>query len=102
VDRRHPPLVVVNYGDPRPPDPGSGDAWHFSLTVTTAPRRQDTRHRLQRTLGTGMPVKLGTRYGCRQRRGPTRIAVLTATKRLELAGSECGDLLRASRELQLT
>lgn len=101
VDRSLRPLVVVNYGDPRPPDPGSGDWWHFSLTVTTAPRRQETRRRLQRSLGAGAPVALGTRYGCRQPRGPARIAVLTATKRFEITGDDCRDLLRASRYLRV-
>ncbi len=101
VDRSRRPLVVVNYGDPRPPDPGSGDWWHFSLTVTTAPRRQETRRRLQRSLGAGVPVALGTRYGCRKPHGPVRIAVLTAAKRLEITASDCRDLLRASRKLRL-
>jgi hypothetical protein len=101
VDRSRRPLVVVNYGDPRPPDPGSGERWHFSLTVTTAPRRQQTRRRLQRSLAAGVPVALGTRYGCRQPHGPARIAVLTATKRVEITGSDCRDLLRASRSLRL-
>jgi hypothetical protein len=101
VDRSRRPLVVVNYGDPRPPDPGSGDWWHFALTVTTAPRRQETRRRLQRSLGAGVPVRLGTQYGCRQAHGPARIAVLTASNRVEITGSDCRDLLRASRNLRL-
>lgn len=101
VDRSRRPLVVVNYGDPRPPDPGSGDWWHFSLSVTTAPRRQETRRRLERSLGAGVPVSLGRRYGCREPHGPARIAVLTATKRLEITGSDCRELLRASRKLRL-
>jgi hypothetical protein len=102
VDRSRRPVVVVNYGDPRPPDPGSGDWWHFSLTVTTAPRRPETRRRLQRSLGAGVAVRLGTRYGCRELRGPARIALLTVTKRLEITGIACRELLRASRQLRLS
>jgi hypothetical protein len=94
-------VVVVNYGDPRPPDPGSGDWWHFPLTVSTAPRRPQTRGRLQRSLGAGKAARLGTRYGCRRADGPARVAVLTATRRLEITGVECPDLLRASRRLRL-
>ena len=101
VRRSRRPLVVVNYGDPRPHDPGSGDGWRFSLTVTTAPRRGETRRRLQRVLGAGVPAPLGTRYGCRHAHAPARIAVLTATKRLEITGRDCRHLIRASRHLQL-
>ncbi len=101
VDRHVRPLVRVNYGEPTPPDPGSGDTWHFALTVTTAPRRPQTRRRLQRSLGAGVPANLGIRYGCRHSTGPMRIAILTATRRYEIAGGECSALLRASRELRL-
>lgn len=101
VDRHRRPMVFVNYGEQTPPDPGRGDVWHFAMTVTTAPRRPQTRRRLQRSLGPGVPVKLGTRYGCRRSGGPRRIAVLTATLRFEIGGSDCRDLLRASHQLQL-
>lgn len=102
VDQRRRPSIVVRYGDPSPPDPGSGDDWHFPLTVSTTPRRQTTKRRLQRSLGTGVPVQLGTTYGCRRADAPRRVAVLTATMRIEISGGDCSQLLGASRELSIT
>ena len=101
VDEHLRPALLVNYGDPTPPDPGSGDVWHFPLQVMTAPRRAETRQRLQRSLGAGGLTKLGTRYGCRRPHGPRRVAVLTETRRIEISGRDCPDLLRASRHLRL-
>lgn len=101
VDRHPPPLIFVRYGEPTPPDPGSGDVWHFALTVSTAPRRQTTARRLRRTLGTGVPVQLGTRYGCRHADAPRRVAVLTATVRIEITRLDCSQLLAASRKLTI-
>jgi len=97
-DRRQ---VLVNYGEPTPPDPGSGDWWHFPLTVSTAPRRPQTRGRLQRSLGEGVAVRLGTRFGCRAAARPRRIAVLTRTVRIEVNGLSCAGLRRAARALRL-
>ena len=93
--------LPIRLGERAPPDPGSGDVWHFALTVSTAPRRRTTKRRLQRTLGTGVPVPLGTRYGCRYADAPRRVAVLTATVRIEITGLDCSQLLAASRELTL-
>lgn len=101
VDKHLRPALFVNYGDPTPPDPGSGDVWHFPLQVMTAPRRAETRRRLQRSLGSGVVTKLGVRYGCRRSQGPQRVGVLTATQRIEITGRGCPDLLRASRHLKL-
>jgi hypothetical protein len=101
VDRHLPPLSIVRYGEPTPPDPGSGDVWHFALTVSTAPRRRTTKGRLQRSLGTGVPVQLGTRYGCRHADDPRRVAVLTAAVRIEITGLDCSQLLAASRKLTI-
>jgi len=100
VDQHLRPAVFVNYGDPTPPDPGSGDVWHFPLQVMTAPRRAETRRRLQRSLGAGIMTKLGISYGCRHPQRPRRVAVLTATQRIEITGRDCPDLLRASRHLR--
>jgi len=94
--------VSVNYGTPRPIDPCSGVGYSFPITVLTASRRPETRRRLQRRLGAGVRVKHGIRYGCRRAHGPARIAVLTATLRIEIINGECGALLRASRALRLT
>lgn len=101
VDEHPRSALFVNYGEPTPPDPGSGDVWHFPLQVMTAPRRADTGRRLQRSLGTGVVTKRGIRFGCRRSQGPQRVAVLTATQRIEITGSDCPGLLRASRQLRL-
>ena len=99
---RHPRTgVSVYYGEPRPPDPGSGDIWRFPLTISTAPRRPQTRQRLRRSLGAGVNTKLGTRYGCRRAGDPRRVSVLTATVRIEITGVDCPDLIKASRQLRL-
>lgn len=100
VDRSTRHRVVVNYGEPTPPDPGSGDTWHFALTVATAPRGRQTRRRLQRSLGAGVPSHLGIRYGCRHSSPPLRVVVLTADRRYEITGRNCSDLLRAGRALR--
>ena len=101
VDKDLRPVVVVNYGDPTLPDRGSGDVWHFPLQVLAAPRRAETRRRLQRFLGAGVVTKLGISYGCRHPQDLDALPVLTATHRIEITGRDCPDLLRASRQLRL-
>lgn len=75
--------VAVSYGDPAPIDRCSTSEWGFPLQVTTFSRRATTRRRLERSLGVGVPDRLGTRFGCRRRGGPDRVAVLTRNSRVE-------------------
>jgi hypothetical protein len=94
------PVFAVHYGEPLEVDTGSGREWHFALTVVTAPRREETRRRVRRSLGAGVPVRRGTRYGCRRPGDRARIVVLTATQRFELTGGSCATILRASQDLR--
>lgn len=92
--------VEVNYGDPMVRDACSGSGYHFNISVLTAPRRAETRRRLRRALGPGVPTTLGTRYGCRRSDNP-RIALLRATIRIEVIGMTCEESIAAARSLRL-
>lgn len=93
-------LARVNYGKPTARDPCSGSGYSFDMSVLTAPRRPETRRRLRRSLGAGVPARVGTRYGCRRSDNP-RIALLGATVRIEVTGATCQESIAASRELRL-
>lgn len=93
-------LARVNYGKPTARDPCSGSGYSFDISVLTAPRRPETRRRLQRSLGAGVPAAVGARYGCRRSDNP-RIALLGATVRIEVTGATCEESIAASRELRL-
>lgn len=92
-------LAQVNYGNPMVRDACSGSGYHFDISVLTAARRPETRRRLRRSLGAGVPTRLGTRYGCRSEN--PRIALLRATMRIEVIGITCDQSIAASRQLRL-
>lgn len=92
-------LAQVNYGNPIVRDACSGSGYHFDISVLTAARRPETRRRLRRSLGAGVPTRLGTRYGCRRSANP-RIALLRATIRIEVIGITCDQSIAASRQLR--
>lgn len=93
-------LAQVNYGNPMVRDACSGSGYHFDISVLTAVRRPETRRRLRRSLGAGVPTRLGTRYGCRRSENP-RIALLTPSMRIEVIGITCDQSIAASRQLRL-
>lgn len=92
--------VEINYGEPVTGESCASGGYFFELRVLTAPRRPETRRRLRRSLGAGVPTTLGTRYGCRRSEWP-RIAILRATMRIEVIGRTCEQSIAASRGLRL-
>jgi len=92
--------VEVNYGEPVTGESCASGGYFFEIRVLSAPRRPQTRRRLRRSLGAGVPATLGTRYGCRRSAWP-RIAVLRATIRIEVIGRRCEESITASRSLRL-
>ena len=93
-------VARVNYGEPTARDPCSGSGYSFDISVLTAPRRPETRRRLRRSLGVGVPATVGTRYGCQRSDNP-RIALLRTTVRIEVMGTTCHQSIAASRKLRL-
>lgn len=92
--------VEVNYGEPVTGESCASGGYFFAISVLTAPRRPETRRRLRRSLGPGVRTTRGTRYGCRRSESP-RIALLSATIRIEVIGTTCRESIAASRSLRL-
>lgn len=93
--------VAVNYGEPRIPDPCSGGGYRYAVTVQTSPLRIDTRSRIELALGSGVPHRLGTSYGCRGKAERGRLVILTTNHRISFGGNRCRLLRHAARALRI-